>query len=150
EGRFRADLFYRLEIFPIELPPLRDRASDLPSLARHLLERICRRLGRAAPRLTTTAEALLGEHPWPGNVRELANLLERAAIVIEGPRLDASDLEPLLRPRSAPSEVEALRQALRQSDGDKQAAAEALGISYRTLQRRIVAHDLEGFPKYRS
>jgi transcriptional regulator of acetoin/glycerol metabolism len=83
-------------------------------------------------------------------VRELANVVERTAILAEGRRLTAADLEPLLRPASGAGERERLRQALRDAAGDKRRAAEILGVSYRTLLRRVKEHDLEGFPKYRS
>ncbi|HEX6863973.1 MAG TPA: sigma-54 dependent transcriptional regulator, partial [Thermoanaerobaculia bacterium] len=78
EGAFRSDLFFRLNVFPIELPCLRERASDIPLLARHLLGEIARRHKMEPPRLEEDAEQVLMEQPWPGNVRELANILERA------------------------------------------------------------------------
>ena len=149
EGTFRGDLFFRLEVFPIELPPLRERASDIPLLAHHLLRGIAERTGVDSARLTPDAEQLLAEQTWPGNVRELANLLERAAIVANRPQLRAADLRPLLQPTSSDPEPDQLRQALLTTGGDKTEAARLLGISYSTLQRRVKRHDLEGFPKYR-
>jgi transcriptional regulator of acetoin/glycerol metabolism len=83
-------------------------------------------------------------------VRELANVVERAVILSDGRPIDAADLAPLLRAPGAGGHREAVRQALIDADGDKQRAAEMLGISYRTLQRRVREHDLEGVPKYRS
>ncbi|MEO8503252.1 MAG: sigma-54 dependent transcriptional regulator, partial [Acidobacteriota bacterium] len=80
-GEFRSDLYFRLDVFPIELPPLRDRASDIPSLAVHLLAASAARHRLATPTLLPDALELLSEQPWPGNVRELANVLERAAIL---------------------------------------------------------------------
>lgn len=148
DGSFRADLFYRLEVFPIELPPLRARTGDVPLLVRHLIATLAQRLGVAAPTVTAGAETLLAAQPWPGNVRQLANLLERALILSEGPRLDAPQLAPLLR-QVAVDEAAAVRQALHATGGDKQAAASRLGISYRTLQRKVKQFDLEGVPKYR-
>jgi DNA-binding NtrC family response regulator len=151
-GAFRSDLFFRLEVFPIELPPLRERSSDVPALARHLLAGIAARHGLPAPRLDEEAAALLAAEPWPGNVRELANVLERAVILAEGPALRAADLKPLLRPLGGGGgggERERLRRALIESDGDKRGAAEALGMSYRMLLRKIKEHDLEGVPRYR-
>ncbi|RMH22911.1 MAG: sigma-54-dependent Fis family transcriptional regulator [Acidobacteria bacterium] len=152
DGSFRSDLYFRLDVFPIALPPLRQRASDVPLLARHLLRRASARLGRTPPALTGAAEALLEAQPWPGNVRQLANLLERALILEDGPRLDAPALEALLAaaaPRPEEKEAERIRRALAATAGDKKAAAAQLGISYRTLQRKIRAFDLEGYPKYR-
>ena len=148
-GDFRSDLFFRLNVFPIELPPLRERASDIPLLARHLLEGIARRHGVEPPRLEDSAAELLCEETWPGNVRELANVLERAVILADGPVIRASDLRPLLRPLSGSGERDRLKQALVEADGDKRQAAEILGMSYRVLLRKVKEHDLEGVPKYR-
>ncbi|HEX4960130.1 MAG TPA: sigma-54 dependent transcriptional regulator [Thermoanaerobaculia bacterium] len=148
-GELRADLFFRLNVFPIELPPLRERAADVPLLARHLLEEIARRHHAEPPRLEEGALELLAAQPWPGNVRELANVLERAVILAEGPALRAADLQPLLRPLTAPGERERLKEALVAADGDKRQAAEALGMSYRALLRKVKELDLEGVPRYR-
>ncbi len=148
-GEFRADLYFRLEVFPIELPPLRERRSDVPLIARHLLDRLAGRHRRAAPQLTSGADDLLARQPWPGNVRQLANVLERAVILTESARLGAADLKPLLSSVGEEDEVEGLRRALRESDGDKRRAAEILGMSYRTLLRKVKEHDLGGYPNYR-
>jgi DNA-binding NtrC family response regulator len=149
-GEFRADLFFRLNVFPIELPPLKERASDIPLLARHLLEEIARRHhAEPPPRIEEAALELLAAQPWPGNVRELANVLERAVILAEGPSLGAADLRPLLRPLAAPSERERMKEALVEADGDKRRAAEILGMSYRALLRKVKELDLEGVPRYR-
>jgi DNA-binding NtrC family response regulator len=149
-GTFRSDLYFRLAVFPIELPPLRERRSDVPLLARHLLHTIAERHDR--PPLAPTAEALelLAEQAWDGNVRELANVLERAVILTEGPRLGAGDLEPLLGPLEDAGERERVLRALDEAGGDRHRAAEILGVSYRTLLRRIRRHDLGGYPEYRS
>jgi DNA-binding NtrC family response regulator len=150
DGELRADLFFRLNVFPIELPPLRERASDVPLLARHLLQEIARRHRVEPPlRLEDTAAELLAAQPWPGNVRELANVLERAVILAEGTTLRAADLRPLLRPLATTGERERIRQALIEAAGDKRQAAEILGMSYRTVLRKVKEHDLEGVPKYR-
>ncbi len=148
-GSFRSDLFYRLDVFPIELPPLRERSSDLPALARHLLERLAARHGTPPLGLDEDAGELLAGQPWPGNVRQLANLLERAVILSERPRLSAADLRPLLTPAPADDERQRLRGALEEAEGDKRRAAELLGVSYRTLLRRVAEHDLGGYPRYR-
>ncbi len=155
-GEFRADLFFRLNVFPIELPPLRERVSDVPLLARHLLGEIARRHGIEPPRLEEEAAALLAAQPWPGNVRELANVLERAVILTEGPAIRAADLKPTLRlaapspePAGEPTERDRIKQALVAADGDKHRAAERLGVPYRTLLRKVKEHDLEGVPRYR-
>ncbi|MGH9465086.1 MAG: helix-turn-helix domain-containing protein, partial [Thermoanaerobaculia bacterium] len=94
------------------------------------------------------AEAALAARGWPGNVRQLANLLERGVVVIDQPVWTAAHLAALLGPGPG-SEADAVRDALRRAAGDKERAAEILGVSYRTLQRRVRELDLEGFPKYR-
>lgn len=163
-GEFRSDLLYRLEIFPIELPPLRARSSDIALVARHLAGEISARLKLPPFELAPDALALLAAEPWPGNVRQLANVLERAAILAPGERLSAAQVERLLGKAGreekdmaeaiadAPDadERDRLRQALRDSGGDKRLAASALGMSYRTLLRRIAEHDLKGYPRFRS
>ena len=148
EGTFRSDLYFRLEVFPIELPPLRERPSDAPLIARHLLARLAARHGRPELRLTAGAETLLAEHEWPGNVRQLSNLLERAVILADQPRLVASELRTLLSMAVGEDEADRLRRVLDRAGGDRHQAAELLGVSLRTLQRRIKRHDLEGYPEY--
>jgi DNA-binding NtrC family response regulator len=146
-GQFRSDLYFRLEVFPIELPPLRERPSDVPLLARHLLDEIARRHRREPPALDAAAAELLAAQPWPGNVRELQNLLERAVILCDGPVVRAADLEPLLEPPGG--ERERLRQALVAAGGDKRRAAGLAGLPYRAFVQKVKAHDLEGVPRYR-
>ncbi len=159
DGAFRSDLFFRLNVFPIELPALRERQADVPLLARHLLGEIARRHKVEPPRLDEEAEELLSEQAWPGNVRELANVLERAVILAEGPALRAADLRAILHPLSsagsggiggAGGERDRIRQALVETGGDKVRAAGLLGVSYRTLQRKVKEHDLEGVPRHRN
>ncbi len=149
-GTFRSDLFYRLDVFPIGLPPLRDRAEDLPALARHLLSGIAKR--QRTPPLAIDDEALsrLASETWPGNVRELANVLERAAILADGATLRAADLDAVLPRKEDVSERERVHRALVEADGDKPKAAERMGMSYRTFQRKVKAFDLEGVPRYRA
>jgi DNA-binding NtrC family response regulator len=155
DGGFRSDLFFRLNVFPIELPALRERADDVPLLARHLLAEIARRHHTEPPRLDDDAAALLAAEPWPGNVRELANVLERAVILADAPVLTAAELRPLLRPLAGVAgaggagERERLRAALTETGGDKKRAADLLGMSYRALLRKVKEHDLEGVPRYR-
>ena len=150
EGRFRSDLFFRLDVFPIEIPPLRDRASDIPALARHTLKGLAARHGVGEPRVTRGAEELLMDQPWPGNVRQLSNVLERALILDDSGVIDAPSLREILGPAIEAQEKERVRLALEQTNGDKRQAALVLGVSYRTLQRRVNDFDLEGYPKYRS
>ncbi len=149
-GEFRSDLFYRLDVFPLELAPLRERASDVPILARHLLRLAARRHGLDPLALSEDAAEFLSEQEWPGNVRQLANVLERALILRPGETLDRASLETLLQPLETHDDTRReLERALEESDGDKKRAASLLGVSYRTLLRRVKEYDLEGFPHYR-
>ncbi len=95
KGTFREDLFYRLHVVPVHLPPLRERDGDIPLLAGHLVGRICHRMNRAAHELTPEALDSLAAHGWPGNVRELENLLERAIVLGKGKCITASDIPAL-------------------------------------------------------
>ena len=149
DGTFRQDLFYRLEVFPIELPPLRDRTSDIPDLVEGLLERVAAKNGVPAPRLEVEALELLQQQEWPGNVRQLANVLERLVIVGSGSDRSAAEVAAALGEPAGDPEQE-LRDALRAADGNRERAAEQLGISVRTLHRRIQKYDLAGFPDYRN
>jgi two-component system, NtrC family, response regulator AtoC len=149
-GEFRSDLFFRLEVFPIELPPLRRRREDVEPLTRHLLAQLAARHGRRTPLLEPAAVEWLADQPWPGNVRQLANVLERALILGDAPTLSRADVEGLLgRVEAVDDERRRVEDALRRADGDKRKAAALLGLSYRTLQRRIRDYDLGGFPRYR-
>jgi DNA-binding NtrC family response regulator len=157
---FREDLFFRLSVFPVEIPPLRRRRGDILPLAQSFLDRYARELGRKGMRLSGEAERALVEHHWPGNVRELQNCLERAAILCDGAEIeprhlrlvaeekgpslaDVLDLRAPLAEVSARAaelaEEEAIRLALAETQGDRAAAAERLGVSVSTLARRIKA-----------
>lgn len=150
-GAFREDLYYRLHVVPIHLPPLRERAEDIEPLARHLLSRVCARSGRAL-RFSPDALRALLSYPWPGNVREMENALEYAAAVCRGQTLLPEDLPPEVAGQRAdveghePSrgergeasdEREALRAALEAHHWRRDAVARALGISRTTLWRKM-------------
>ena len=149
DGRFRADLYYRLDVFPIVIPPLRERPDDLPVLATALLARLAARHGRRPPLLTAAALAQLRTHSFPGNVRELENVLERALILSPGDelRLPFVFSAPLsgATPASAPSSLQdtmtaAVVEALRRSGGrihGPGGAAERPGLPPTTLQSKI-------------
>jgi two-component system response regulator FlrC len=157
EGRFREDLYHRLAVFPIKLPPLRERPTDVLPLARTLLERIARDLKRPMPRLTAAAEKRLQTASWRGNVRELANTLERAAILAEGDAIDASHIwldDASAKPANlAPSgnevrplaelEKDAILHALDVVGGNRRKAAELLGIGERTLYDRLKKYGVD-------
>ena len=147
-GEFRSDLYFRLSVFPLELPPLRDRPSDVPQLARHLVARLAERHGLAPPELSAAAGELLAAQSWPGNVRQLGNLLERAAILHPGGRLGVAELKQAMV-GAEQGERQEIEEALESAGGDKRRAAALLGMSYRTMLRKVRQHDLEGFPHYR-
>ncbi|WJW74577.1 sigma-54 dependent transcriptional regulator [Thiohalobacter sp. IOR34] len=152
-GRFREDLFYRLNVFPLNLPPLRQRPADILPLARRLLERHTP-AGRPVPALCPEAEARLLDYAWPGNVRELENVLQRAVILMSGDCIEAVDLhfeaEAMCLPDApmAPARPECLGEDLKSIEqqkildalsqaGSRKAAAERLGISPRTLRYKL-------------
>jgi two-component system, NtrC family, response regulator AtoC len=154
EGRFREDLYHRLAVFPIKLPPLRERRADVLPLARSLLDRIARDLKRSVPRLTQAAEKRLEAASWRGNVRELANTLERAAILADGDAIDAGHIwleDATTRPTPRADEVrpladlerEAILHALDTVGGNRKRAAELLGIGERTLYDRLKKYDVD-------
>jgi two-component system, NtrC family, response regulator AtoC len=153
-GTFREDLYHRLAVFPVRLPPLRDRRGDLVPLAKVLLARIGNQLNRPGLHLDEDGVAWIAKADWPGNVRELANALERAAILADGDLISADHLVPD-RQATAPAfdpvgtirpiaqiERDAIRQALAASDGNRRVAAERLGIGLRTLYEKLKRHRL--------
>jgi len=152
QGRFREDLYHRLAVFPVRLPPLRERPGDIVPLARYLLERIGRQLGRPALRIGPDLEKKLQRHNWPGNVRELSNALERAAILASTDQLSPDEL---VLARSAPSpgavfdgtlkdlEREAITRALAETGGHRKKAATKLGIGLRTLYDKLKEYGLQ-------
>lgn len=145
DGKFREDLYYRLNQFPIEIPPLRERPGDIGKLAHFFLERAARKLGKPGLRLAPAAEHALEEYSWPGNVRELENLMERVAILAEGtvqpedlPISSGAPPHPL---RFKDIERQAIEEALRRHGGNRTHAARELGISLRTLQYRMKEYE---------
>jgi len=164
QGLFRSDLYYRLNVFPIVLPPLRDRLEDLPALTAVLVEETSRGLGRPAPRVDDAAVEALRGHPFPGNVRELRNMLERALVRCHGPVLGLAHMSLAIVPGSNPlpfpspisstitatptfpgslpidlGELErlAIAEALRRVRGNRTHAARLLGIGLRTLRNKL-------------
>ena len=139
DNRFREDLFYRLAVFTIELPPLRDRGEDIPVLARFFLERYAEQAGKQIHGFSRRATDELGRVPWPGNVREMINRVRRSVVVADGPLVTPGDLgfgsesidEPLLTLKEARvrAEIESLRRALQRTKGNRTEAARLLGIS---------------------
>jgi len=157
-GRFREDLFYRLNVVGIRLPPLVERPEDVPELIRLLLSSHAAKLGKAPPEIEPAAMHELLAHDWPGNVRELSHALERALILSSGGRIRAADLPPgvrrktqrsaessaptgplSLRQRTGAVEAETIRSALRAAHGNRRKAAGLLGISVRSLFYKLKA-----------
>jgi len=145
-GTFRSDLFYRLSVFPIQLPPLRERPSDILPLAEYILRSVTRRLGKRIVGFTEEAMALLQGYGWPGNIRELQNVVERAAILCQGDQILPAYLNLTLGfPAPAATgprmlrelEREAILAALSACQGNRRTAAEQLGIGLRTLYTRL-------------
>jgi formate hydrogenlyase transcriptional activator len=147
ERQFRADLYYRLNVFPITVPPLRERRDDIPLLVRYFVQQFARRMNRRITNIPADAMQSLTRYPWPGNIRELQNFIERAVIVSPGPTLQAPVRE-LKGPKSAASsavtladaESEAIERALREAGGrvgGPQGAAAKLGMKRTTLQAKM-------------
>jgi transcriptional regulator with GAF, ATPase, and Fis domain len=156
-GQFRQDLYYRLSVVHLALPPLRDRPDDVEALATHFVRFFSAELGKEL-RLDESALAVLRTYDWPGNVRELRNVIERAAVLANGAAtIDADEL--IFDPRPAPpatraangsvfaeierAEAEALSNALRQSKGSRAGAARLLGIPRTTLNDRLKKHGIQ-------
>ncbi len=162
DGDFREDLFYRLHVFPIRVPTLRERPGDIVPLAEAFLRIEAAKAGRPELRLTSEARARLTAHDWPGNVRELKNAIERAVILSEGQGIlpdhlpSRSDSAPVAVPvpdedmpllevgRRAQREAErhAIRRALEQSQGNRTEAARRLGVSYKTLWSKLKEYEI--------
>ena len=148
-GRFREDLYYRLNVVPVSIPPLRERTGDIAQLARFFAERHAARHGRGHVELSEVALAALGDQPWPGNVRELENVIERALVLSEGPTIDLEFLGTVMNVRSPPPptdtdelsikkatrvlEEDLIRRALVVTQGNRTNAAKLLEISHRAL-----------------
>ena len=159
EGKFRRDLFYRLQVVDILVPPLRDRQSDVPMLAAHFLKRFVRETGRKIRGFTPAALAKMEKYDWPGNVRELRNVIERAVALGRGPHLDVTDilLSSLELPGAAPDaaggtfelvsleelEKRHILRTLEHTDWNKSQAATILQIERSTLDRKIKSYQLK-------
>jgi two-component system, response regulator FlrC len=151
-GRFREDLYYRLNVFPLAMSPLRDRRDDILPLATHLLAQRAR-AGHRIPAISADVAHLLLTYPWPGNVRELDNLLQRALVLVEGAVIEAehilfekqpshvdigtSNVSPMLQQTRERAERDVILEALRAAHGSRREVAEKLGISPRTLRYKL-------------
>jgi DNA-binding NtrC family response regulator len=162
EGKFREDLFYRLSVVPLRLPPLRERRDDIPLLLTHYLKKFASENNTPEAKLSSAALTTLVQYAWPGNIRELRNTCENLAVLRAGKTVEVADLDvrftqptPVSRPVLSPTtmgsgvmtpgvfdreqnEKNLLRQALASAGGNRTKAAEALGISRRTLHRKLL------------
>jgi DNA-binding NtrC family response regulator len=160
-GSFREDLYFRLKVVPILLPPLRERKEDIPLLAQTFLEEFAAENGKKIEGFTADASELLLRYRWPGNVRELRAAIERAVVLCRGERIGARDLPPAVRElteeavasatvAALPSNVhdaekELIIRALKETDGNRTLAAKKVGMSRRTLHRKLKTYNLESY-----
>jgi two-component system response regulator AtoC len=160
-GRFREDLFYRLNVILVHLPPLRERREDIPSLVEHFIDRTNRKLGTQVTGATADAMKFLIDYTWPGNVRELENTIERAIVLAEGDRIEVEGLPERLRASrdrirqtlqagelsikktTRIIEEELIRKALRETRGNRTNAAKILEISHRALLYKIKEYEID-------
>jgi transcriptional regulator with PAS, ATPase and Fis domain len=162
QGRFREDLYYRLNVVPINIPALRERKGDIPFLAIHFVKKLSKELGSSAREIAPAAIDRLLEHSWPGNVRELENTIERSLVLAAGATLEASDIR-IEAPRASSAAAAAsqqipllpegetlehweqmmIREALRRANGNKSQAARSLGLTRNALRYRLSQMGLE-------
>ncbi len=147
KGIFREDLFFRLNVISIDIPPLRERADDILLLIRHFANKFAEELGKPAPKFSDKALQVLRNYNWPGNVRELENVIQRLVVMTDGELIDVPDLPSLMRFSAlreagldrtlAEVETEYIRNVLASVDGNKTKAAEILGIDRKTLREKL-------------
>jgi transcriptional regulator with PAS, ATPase and Fis domain len=147
KGAFREDLFYRLNVIEIPLPPLQERGDDIILLARHFAKKYAGDLDKPEPVFTPRALEILRNHAWPGNVRELENIIHRLVVMTDSGRIDAPDMPSLMRSSwqregglnrtLAAVEAEHIRNVLAYAGGNKTRAAEILGIDRKTLREKL-------------
>ncbi|RUM28137.1 MAG: sigma-54-dependent Fis family transcriptional regulator, partial [Aquifex sp.] len=149
EGKFREDLYYRLKVVNIELPPLRERKEDIPHLVNYFLEKFSKTYGRKIKGISPEAMKLLLEYDYPGNVRELENAVEHAVVVSKGSVIREEDLPEEIRMgrkfKKSPEgnkEIEKIKEALERAGGNKSLAAKILGIHRTTLWRKLKEYGL--------
>jgi len=157
DGRFREDLFYRLNVFPVTIPPLRDRGNDIITLADHFVARFAKEAGKGVKRISTPALNMMMSYHWPGNVRELENVIERAVILCEDEVVHGYNLPPSLQTsvltgtvykggleaKLASVEYEMLVEALKTHGGNMTEAARDLGMTRRVLGLRMDKYGLD-------
>ncbi len=156
-GVFREDLFHRFNVFPLTIPPLRDRTGDIPLLLEHFSEKYCEEFSLTKPDLTKSAIELLKSYPWPGNVREFENVVMRLIITADGNCIDDEDLPPEIRNESPGAEQgetlyagmsledgerKLIQLTVKATKGNKKAASEMLGISRKALYNKLKKYSL--------
>jgi two-component system response regulator FlrC len=144
EGRFREDLYFRLSVFPLKIPPLRERPSDIKLLAEHFVERFARQMGKDIKGFTDEAMDRMMRHQWKGNVRELENVVQRAVLIAKGEYIDKEDLiiedsvcGSITKGSIKDMEMEMILKTLKQTKGNKTQAARILGVSVRTIRNKL-------------
>jgi two-component system, NtrC family, response regulator HydG len=152
QGEFREDLYYRLKVMEIELPPLRERHEDIPLLVEHFCDHFSKKLKKHITGVSDTVLNIFMNYHWPGNVRELEHALEHAFVLCRGDRIEIEHMPREIREYSSPQpippelptfdEAEAIRRVLQKTDGNKAKAARLLGMSRRTLYRKIEYYHL--------
>jgi DNA-binding NtrC family response regulator len=152
QGGFREDLYYRLNVINIAVPPLRERKEDIPELAAHFIQKYSARLGKAVKRLSPEALEKMNAYDWPGNIRELENEIERAVILSDEEKIGPEDLSVPIAPQARPSpsdmledvEKEHITRVLRETGGNKSRASEILGINRKTLHLKLKKYGING------
>jgi DNA-binding NtrC family response regulator len=161
-GKFREDLFFRLHVVDIHLPPLRERAGDIPLLAQNFLREFAKENGKPVNDFTADALEALMNYPWPGNVRELRTAIEHAVVLCRGERISVRDLPPSVRGGTVgrageshllqkndltvkEAEKQLIMRALKETNGNRTVAAEKIGMSRRTFHRKLHTYQLENF-----
>ncbi|MFD1949881.1 sigma-54-dependent transcriptional regulator [Sphingomonas arantia] len=143
DGRFRADLLYRLDAVRLRVPPLRERRADVPLLFGHLLTLAATRFGRDVPRIDAAVQARLADHDWPGNVRELRNFAQRVVLGVDAPAPEAATPDATLPERVERFEAAILRTTLEQTAGDVRTALTLLGIPRKTFYDKVARHGID-------
>jgi DNA-binding NtrC family response regulator len=157
EGRLREDLYYRLNVMPIALSPLRDRSEDIPLLVQHFITEFNRKHDLTIEGITDEAAAMLKSYPWPGNVRELRNVIERSVVLAKGEWIEEGNLPPYIRDGAsqeklvfavgtttvAEAERELILKTLQHADQNKAEAARQLGVDVKTIYNKLKAYGIE-------
>ncbi len=161
EGTFREDLYYRLAVVPVVVPPLRERGGDVAMLAQTFLQQVAERMGREPPQLTDTARKWLERQEWPGNVRQLRNVMERCVILVDGLKIEVKDLEGMTSASTAAAAPDVFRTAqsfeefkneserlflqmrLQSNDWNVKRTAESLGMQRSNLYKKMDRYGLK-------